>query len=60
MIVAQPEAGDVRVIRARNTSAAGDPVTALIVVTPLGTPSKVSLWLHVVRHKSVAPPRGEH
>jgi hypothetical protein len=54
-IVAQPVAGDVRVIRARNTSSTGDPVTALVVVTPLGGPTRVSLWLHVVRHKPVAP-----
>jgi hypothetical protein len=56
-IVTQPVAGDVRVIRARNTSATGDPVTALVVVTPLGGPTRVNLWLHVVRHKPVAPVR---
>ena len=57
-IVAQPVAGDIRVIRARNASAAGDPVTALVTLIPLGGPTRVSLWLHVVRHKPVAPPRG--
>ncbi len=56
-IVAQPVAGEVRLIRARSTSASGDPVTALVTLVPLGGPTRVSLWLHVVRHRPVPPPR---
>lgn len=57
-IVLQTSAGEVTAVRARNTSAAGEPVTALVVVTPLGSPSRLNLWLHVVRHKPVTPQRG--
>ena len=57
-IVLQASAGDVTTVRARNTSAAGDPVTALVIVTPLGSSSRMNLWLHVVRHKPVTSGRG--
>jgi hypothetical protein len=57
-LVSQPRVGPVTVIRARNASAAGDPVTALLVITPVSESSQMNLWLHVVRHKPVAPRRG--
>jgi len=57
-VVQQANAGErATVLRARNTTVAGDPVTALVTTTSLpGTP-RVDLWLHVVRHKPVKPAR---
>ena len=45
-------------VRAHNTTGAGDPVTALVVTTSLSGTPRVDLWLHVVRHKPVTPGRG--
>ena len=44
-------AGDVTMIRARSTLPGGEPVTALVLVMPVGTPSQLNLWLHVARHR---------
>jgi hypothetical protein len=50
--------GNVSIIRGRNTSSAGDPVTALVSITEIvGTPF-VDLCLRVVRHKPASPVRG--
>ena len=45
------------VLRARHATIAGDPVTALVATTSLAGTPRVDLWVHVVRHKPLAPPR---
>jgi hypothetical protein len=50
-LVSQSRLGLVAVIRARIASAAGDPVTAWLVITPVSESSRMNLWLHAVRHK---------
>ena len=58
-VVQQAHAGEyASIVRARNTTAAGDPVTALVATTALSGTPRVVLWLHVVRHKPVSPSRG--
>jgi len=53
-VTRQASIDNVTVLRGQNTSAAGDPVTALVSVTEIvGTPL-VDLWLRVVRHKPAA------
>jgi len=50
-VTRQASVDNVSVIRGRNTSAAGDPISALVSVTEIvGTPF-VDLWLRVTRHK---------
>jgi hypothetical protein len=53
-IAREARAGPVTVIRAVRESVAGDPVTALVVVTPLPESFHLNLWLHVVRHQAVS------
>ena len=56
-VAAQPRVGPVTVIRARSANTAGDPVTALLTITPLPESFQLNLWLRVVRHQPLPPPR---